>query len=499
MSLRLRFLLSLLAVLALITLPALYAVTRVATLRDIVLELRGETAQSALAVGRLEAALVRVDRNARVYVATLDPESAALMHAGTREVAAAIGTLRSAGHAELVAAAGIEADPLVEAARQLETLVEAGQLDAATEYLTSHATPLVERLRESVPGIAAGIDLNTNQRVALAQHSAVTAGTATTAAVLVAVALAIALALASARVLTLPLDRLRRAMARVAEGAFDPAPELEYDRPDEVGDLSRSFRTMTWRLAELDRLKAEFVGSLSHDLKTPISVMTGYAELIREELGSALSARQQQLLESLSEQSRAVQRRVDQMVEISRMQAGRLRLGLEEINIRHFVAELRQEHEPTALAQGLLFEVSVHEAVPPFIVADPDVLRTDVLANLIGNALRFTPAGGAVRVSVRPDGQCVHIEVADTGAGIPAEQLDHLFDRYHARGAPGGAGLGLAIAKAGVENHGGRIDVQSRIGRGTRFRITLPVRSVSRAYVTAQAEEPTVLPIRAAS
>lgn len=499
MSLRLRFLLSLLAVLVLITAPALYAVTRVAMLRDIVLELRGETAQSALAVGRLEAALVRVDRNQRVYVATLDPDAAALMHAGTREVAAAIGTLRASGHGELVATAAIETGPLMEAATRLQALVEDGQLEEATEYLTTHATPLVERLRDAVPGIAAGIDLNTNQRVALAQHSAITAGTATTAAVLVAVALAIALALASARVLTLPLDRLRRAMARVAEGAFDPAPELEYDRTDEVGDLSRSFRTMTWRLAELDRLKAEFVGGLSHDLKTPISVMTGYAELIREELAGSLSARQQQLLESLSEQTRAVQRRVDQMVEISRMQAGRLRLGLEEINIRHFVEELRQEHEPAALSQGLHFEVSVHDAVPPFVVADPDVLRTDVLANLIGNALRFTPAGGAVRVSVRPDGPCVHIEVADTGAGIPAEQLDRLFDRYQARGAPGGVGLGLAIAKAGVENHGGRIDVQSRIGRGTRFRVTLPVRSVSRSYLAPRIEEPAVLPIRAVS
>src|SRR5690606_19124882 len=150
--------------------------------------------------------------------------------------------------------------------------------------------------RAAIPSLAAAIDERTNERAATAQLNAVAAGTATTAAVLVACALAGMLALAAAGVLTHPLDRLRRAMSRVADGTFEAPADLPYDRTDEVGDLSRSFRTMTVRLAELERLKAEFVGSASHDLKTPISIITGYAELIHDELAGPLHKRHRELL-----------------------------------------------------------------------------------------------------------------------------------------------------------------------------------------------------------
>jgi signal transduction histidine kinase len=488
-SLRLRFLISLLAVLALMAGPALYAVNRVNALRDIVLELRGQAAQSALAVGRLDAALVDVDRYQRVYVATLDPHVAALMHAGTNQVAAAIATLQAAGYGDAVAHAGIRTERLRESATRIEALVAQELPAEATAYLIADATPLVETARAAVPGLAAAIDMDMGARVPVAQRSAVTAGTATTAAVLVGVALAIALALAAARVLTRPLGRLRRAMARVAEGTFETPPDLPYHRVDEVGDLSRSFRTMTLRLAELDRLKAEFVGAVSHDLKSPISVIAGYAELMREELGGSLSARQDELLHSLAAQTRTLQHRVDQLLEISRMESGRLRLGLEAIDIRHFLQQVHREFEPVARTRELRLELSLHDGAPPTIIADPDVLRGDVIANLIGNALEFTPAGGAIRIVLRPDGERVCIEVADTGIGMSHDQLGRIFERYYeSRGANGAPGLGLAIAKAGVEQHGGRIEVQSQPGRGTRFRVTLPVRSVSSSY----AEQPPV-------
>lgn len=491
MSLRVRFLLSLLAVLALMAGPAAYAVSQVTKLRDMVLELRGQAAQSALAVGRLEAALVSVDRNQRVFVATTDPDVAALARAGSSDVAAAIATLRAAGYGDLVANAGIRVEPLRHSTSHLETLVGQGLLEEATAYLIDDATPLIERARAAVPRIAAAIDLDTGARVPVAQHSAVTAGTATTAAVLVGVAFAIALAIAAARVLTGPLDRLRRAMARVADGTFESPFDLPYERDDEIGDLSRSFRTMTRRLAELDRLKAEFVGTISHDLKTPVSVITGYAELIQDELSGSLNTRQRDMLHTLSEQTRTLQRRVDQLVEISRMESGRLRLGLEEVNLRHFAQEVHREFEPEARMRGLRLELSVHERTPLFIIADPDVLRTDVIGNLMRNALEFTPSGGEVRLSIRPDGQRVILEVADTGPGIPHDQLERIFDRYYqSRGTSVGQGLGLAIAKAGIENHGGRIDVQSRLGRGTRFRVTLPVRSVSSSFADPSPEVP---------
>ncbi|HEX2165872.1 MAG TPA: HAMP domain-containing sensor histidine kinase [Longimicrobiales bacterium] len=488
MSLRARFLLSLLAVLLLMAVPALFAVTRVNALRDIVIELRGQAAQSALAVGRLEAALVQAAHHQRVYVATAEAEYAALTRAAMQDAGTEIATLRDAGHDDVLTTTTLRFESVAESNRLIEGLVEAGRLDEATAYVLTDAKPELDRARASLPALAAAIDEKTNRRVAAAHRIAIAAAATTTAAVVIAFGLAGALALAAAGVLTQPLDRLRRAMARVADGTFEAPVDLPYERSDEVGDLSRSFRTMTLRLAELERLKAEFVGTASHDLKTPISIISGYAELIRDELSGPLHKRPRELLKSLSEQTETLQRRVDQLLELSRMEAGRVRLGLEEINVRHFAGELQRSFQAAARKRDLQLVIDVHENVPPFLIGDPDVLRTDVLGNLVGNALKFTSPGGTIRISMRPDGDRVSIEVADTGCGIAQDQLDHVFEKYYqGRGANAGAGLGLPIAKAGVEAHGGTIHVTSRVERGTRCRISLPVRAIMPAPLPQRA------------
>lgn len=480
MPLRLRFLLSLLAVLVLMALPALYAANRVTALRDIVLDLRGEAAQSALAVSRIDAALVELGYAQRVFVAAAEAGLAERMRSALANVDAQVAMLESSGHGDLVDGAGLELDQLADASAGLQSLVQQDQLEAATAYLHVTAAPQVERSRAAVSSLAAAIDIRNSTGVPVAQRSAVAAGTATTAAVLVALGLAIALAVAAAGVLIRPLDRLRFAMARVADGSFEVPGDLPYDRTDEVGHLSRSFRTMTRRLAEFDRMKAEFVGTVSHDLKTPISVITGYTELIQEELAGSLDSRHHELLNALATQTRSLQQRIDQLLDISRIESGRLQLGLEEIHLRHFMDELIHTFEPAAQARDVKLEVTIHDNAPRFLIADPDALRVDILGNILGNAIKFTNAGGAVRVTIRPDGDRVAIEIADTGRGIPHDQLDHIFDRYfQGRGAKGGAGLGLAIARAGIDAHGGRVEVQSRVGRGTRFRITLPVRATT--------------------
>jgi signal transduction histidine kinase len=477
MSLRVRLLLSLLALLGLMTVPAVYGMSQVLALRDIVVDLRGQVAQSALAAGRLHSAFGDVDRYQRAYVGTGDPDYAGGTRAALDEAAAELATLRSAGHGDAVRDVAGRVDALLGAARHIESLVAGQLLDSATTYLETTAKPLVEQARRDVPALAAAIDASTADRVTSAQRRAVGAAAATSVALAVALGLAFVLAIGATSVLTRPIDRLRLAMARVAEGAFDAPADLPYDQPDEIGHLSRSFRTMTTRLAELHRLKAEFVGTASHELKTPISIINGYAELMQEELGGVLQPRHRDLLNSMSEQAQTLQRRLDQLLEISRIEAGRLHLGLEEINVRHFAGEVHRAFAPAAEMRDIRLELQVDPRTAPFLVADPDVLRTDVLGNLIGNALEFTPPGGLVRLSFQPDGDRLHIEVADTGRGIPLDQVDRVFEKYYqGRGSTGGAGLGLPIARAAVEAHGGRIDVQSTFGRGSRFRVVLPVR-----------------------
>jgi signal transduction histidine kinase len=475
MSLRLRFLLSLLAMLALMALPAVYAAGRVNQLRDIVLELRGQAAQAGLAAGRLQAAVDQVDRYQRVYVATGDPDFAQRVRDALAAMTGEIELLRVAGYGDVVAAGGLHVEALQATVARTEQLVETGQLDSATVFVTTAAMPVLAQAHGAIPAIAAAIDMKTADRVVTAERSARAAGAAARIALLISVVVALALAVSVARLLSRPVERIRLAMARVAEGTFETPADLPYDRADELGHLSRSFRTMTFRLAELDRLKAEFVGTASHDLKTPISIINGYAELLQEELHDVLRPRHHDLLRAMIEQTHSLQRRVEQLLEISRMEAGRLRLGLEEIDLRHFTEEVRRAFEPAARLNGLRFEVDVHHGAHPVLVADPDVLRTDVLGNLIGNALKFTPAGGTIRLNVRRDGPHIHLEVVDTGPGIPPDQLEHIFEKYYqGRGSRGGAGLGLAITRAAVEAHGGRIEVQSWVGRGSRFRVVLP-------------------------
>lgn len=478
MRLRVRYLLSLLAVMVLMALPALYGLTRVADLRDIVLELRDQTARSALAVGRLRAAIEEFDYNQRAYVAFPDSASAERMRMALTQMRTELDALRAAGFGDALTAASLPISRLDEVSGRTGALVRAGLMDAATTYLRIAAMPLVEQMRGGVPALAQAIDVSTMDRVARAERSANAAQAAATTAILITLVVAAALAVAFAGVLTRPLERLRRAMANVADGTFEAPPGLPYERRDEIGELFRSFRAMTLKIAELDRLKAEFVGIASHELKTPISVITGYAELMKEEFLDEMPRRHRELLTSLAEQTQTLQRRVDQLLEISRMEAGRLRLGLEEIYLGHFVQGLQREHEPVARTRDIRFRAELGPDAPPFLVADPDVLRADVLGNLIGNALKFTPAGGEIDVVFRGDGDRLIVEVVDNGPGIPDDHVEHIFEKYwQGRGARGGAGLGLAIARAAVEAHGGRIDVRSRVGRGTRFRIMLPVRA----------------------
>jgi len=480
MPLRLRFLSSLLAIVALMAIPALFGVNRVNRLRDIATELRGQSAQSALAVGRLQTSLEEYVRLQRFYVASADSSMAPAVMNAVQDAATAIAELRAAGYGEQVAPVAPAVARLHDAAARTQLLMERGLLDAATDYVNVAAEPLVTALRAAVPGLARAIDTQTAERVAVADASAAAAATAATTALVVALLLAGVLALATARVLTRPLERLRRAMTDVADGGFHSPARLPYDRQDEIGELARSFRTMAGRLAELDRMKAEFVGIAGHELKSPIAVIDGYIELIEEELEEVLEPRHRELIGAIRTHTGTLRHRLDQLLEISRMESGHLRLGLEEIYVAHFAESLRQAYQPLAAGRRIDYAVRVSEDTPAFIMADPDSLRSDVLDNLIGNALRFTPEGGEVRILIRGDGDRIIFEVADSGPGIPDDQLDHIFEKYwQGRGAHGGSGLGLAIARAAVEAHGGRIDAQSRLGRGSRFRVSIPTHGLA--------------------
>jgi PAS domain S-box-containing protein len=237
--------------------------------------------------------------------------------------------------------------------------------------------------------------------------------------------------------------------------------ELELERQNE-------------QLRQVDSLKDEFVALVSHELRTPLTSIRGYLELMTEDTN--LTEEQGRFLETIDRNAQRLQRVVGDLLFCAQVEAGKLTLESGEVDIDEIVEESVQAATPTAAAKSITL-TSELGGIP--IIEGDRVRLAQVLDNLVSNAVKFTPPGGAVTVTTRALPGEVEILVADTGMGIPAAELPNLFRRFYrteratATAIPG-TGLGLAIAKAIVTGHGGRIRVESADGDGTTFRLILP-------------------------
>src|SRR5690606_5935267 len=230
-----------------------------------------------------------------------------------------------------------------------------------------------------------------------------------------------------------PVSELRRGMAAVAEGDFEQKLEISSHRPDEIGDLARSFALMARDLAALDRLKAEFVSVASHELKTPLSVIRGYVSLLRDEVYGSVTPEQKKILGSVGDQTDRLGRLIQQLLDISRFEAGVGRLEVKRFDLRHFLDEFAVSFEALAVQNEIDFEVSVAPDLPETIDGDSDRLN-EVFGNLLANAFKFTPRGGRIVLRARTMGgesPGILVEVSDTGVGIPSEQLPRIFEKFY--------------------------------------------------------------------
>jgi signal transduction histidine kinase len=222
------------------------------------------------------------------------------------------------------------------------------------------------------------------------------------------------------------------------------------------------------------RMRDEVLAIVSHDLRNPLSVIDMCASSLEERLSQA-DETARELVSTIASSTAWMNRLIEDLLDVARMEAGRLTLERQPQDLVRVISEATMMLEPLIAEKSLTLEEALPEYLP---LASIDARRiVQVLENLLANAVKHTARGGTVCVAAESrDGQ-VQITVRDTGAGIPAENLPHLFDRFwQARGARrGGAGLGLAIAKGIVEAHGGRIWVESEVGAGSTFGFTLPL------------------------
>ena len=306
----------------------------------------------------------------------------------------------------------------------------------------------------------------------------------------IAILIAFGVAIWLTRSISSPLRELDAGMRAVAEGHFKRPLAISGDRSDEFGRLAESFRSMAAQLEELDRLKAEFVSIATHELKTPVNVMLGYLQLLQENVYGDLTERQREIAGTLVSQTQLLSRLIRQLLDVSRFDAGGGKLETRPVVLAEFLDDLERAFRVLALQREVSFDVKSDRDIPHEVLWDP-VRMNEVLGNLLSNAFKFTNKAGRVSLVVGREGDHVRMEVSDTGAGIPRDQLPHIFEKFYqadtqAPLALRGAGLGLAIAKSIVTAHNGTIEVESRVGVGTTFTIRLPIRVIRRPSTNVQ-------------
>jgi signal transduction histidine kinase len=362
------------------------------------------------------------------------------------------------------------------------SLIHGGHVEEARKIQLEEAGPLADRLERL-----------TNQLVNLAESDMVSAIDATEQAYqtsrLVVIGFAVGsilLALALGYVISWSLiepvteigDRLRQ----VAAGDFSQRVRIK--NRDELSVLAENVNRTTKKLGKLykqleeaSRHKSEFLANTSHELRTPLNAILGYTELIQDGIYGEVPDKIREVLERVQSNSRHLLGLINDVLDLSKIEAGQLTLSISDYSLREVVLNVAAATESLAAEKSLLLKTEIPDELPS---AKGDERRiTQALLNLVGNAIKFTEAGEvAVRASAK-DG-AFHLAVRDTGPGIAAKDQERIFGEFQqvdssSTRRKGGTGLGLAISKKIIEMHGGRIWVESELGQGSTFRFSLPV------------------------
>jgi len=278
------------------------------------------------------------------------------------------------------------------------------------------------------------------------------------------------------RSITKPLTVMKKKTRDITTGDFE-GNLSKLSSPPEIEDLAQAFNLMCNKLKEIDRMKADFFSLMAHELRTPLASIKEGTNLMLEGIGGEVTDKQKRLLTIISEESSRLIEMVNSLLDLSKMEAGMMAFNFERLDIKPLINKAVSGMEPLAIAKDVGIKVEISQELPYVKMDEERILHA--LRNLIGNAVKFTPRGGRVTISARPLEKGVSVSVADTGPGIPKEDLNAIFDKFQratlmSNSEIKGTGLGLAIVKNIISAHGGKVWVESEPGHGCTFIFLLP-------------------------
>lgn len=285
--------------------------------------------------------------------------------------------------------------------------------------------------------------------------------------------LALLVAIFISRRISEPMRRLQAATRYASKGHYDRRIPVTSD--DETGELTEDFNRMLDELGKLDRMKSEFVASITHDLKSPLATIKQAVQLLEDEIPGPIGEQQRQVLSQISKGVTRLSRLIADILDVSKLEAGLFKMAFVPVDVAGFLNEIIESFATQAKARG----ITIHKqfGFSRFRMRlDPGQMER-AIGNVLGNAIKYTPKGGRVTVRASLSPADLEIAISDTGVGIPKESVERIFDKFYqvrSGGARKGSGLGLAITKEIVVAHGGSVRVESKEGKGTTVYIILP-------------------------
>jgi signal transduction histidine kinase len=275
--------------------------------------------------------------------------------------------------------------------------------------------------------------------------------------------------------ITRPIGLLKTKTREIAKGNFEGRVEVK--SPPEISELAAAIDLMCEKLQELDRMKADFFASMSHELRTPLTSIKEGTGLLLDGVGGETSEKQRKLLGILAQESNRLISVVNSLLDLSKMEAGMMNYDFEPSNVDSLIKRAIAEITPLVEAKQIKLESAIDTSLPSVRIDSERILQ--VLRNLLGNAVKFTPKGGQISITANPGNGKLAVSVKDSGPGIPMDSLAAIFEKFNQGSRQGahvrqGTGLGLAIAKSIISSHGGKIWAESQLGKGSTFIFVLP-------------------------